>query len=162
MRGQHVVAVAGLIVRHDFSGQSSLARLDSSLARPRARFDVAAPRVLALRRAASNLAGPGLWETVSGRIEQGEEPLAAVQREIVEESGLTVAVEDRPFATYAAQRRGQPMIVILFRARYLAGEVTLSAEHDAFAWLAADEFRARSTLLPLVTVVEQALTLPLL
>lgn len=144
MRGAHVVAVAGLIIRPFFQGE------------------VAEPRVLAMRRAASNRAGPGLWETVSGRVEQGEEPLAAVQREIVEESGLTVEVEPRPFATYAAERRGHPMIVILFRARYGSGEVTLSAEHDAFAWLNAAEFRARSTLLPLVTVVEQALALPCL
>lgn len=134
-RGVHVVAVAGLVVRP----------FDQEL------------RVLALRRAAGNRAGPGLWETVSGRIEHGEEPLAAVQREIVEESGLEVEVEPRPLATYAARRRGMPMIVILYRARYRAGEVQLSDEHDAFAWLSAADFRARSTLLPLVAVVEQAL-----
>lgn len=144
MRGQHVVAVAGLIIRRSLPTES------------------AAPRVLALRRAAGNRAGPGLWETVSGRVEQGEQPLAAVQREIVEESGLTVDVEARPFASYAAERRGQPMIVVLFRAHYRSGEVRLSSEHDAFAWLDAAEFRARSSLLPLVTVVEQALTEPFL
>jgi 8-oxo-dGTP diphosphatase len=129
--GHHVVAVAALVVRGD--------------------------RVLALRRAASNRAGPGLWETISGRVEHGEEPLAAVIREISEESGLTVEVEPRPFASYAAQRRGRPMIVIAFRARYLAGEVVISDEHDAFAWCSAEEFAQRSTLAPLVAVVERAL-----
>ena len=49
------------------------------------------------------------------------------------------------------------MIVIAFRARHLSGEVALSSEHDAAEWLSAAAFRARSTLLPLVTVVEQAL-----
>jgi 8-oxo-dGTP diphosphatase len=128
--GQHVVAVAALVIRGD--------------------------RMLALRRAPTNLAGPGLWETVSGRVEHGEEPSAAVIREIAEESGLTVELETRPFASYAAQRRGLPMIVILFRARYLSGQVQLSDEHDAFAWCTAEEFRARSTLAPLVAVVERA------
>jgi 8-oxo-dGTP diphosphatase len=141
VRGQHVVAVAALIIRPAFADEAP------------------DPRVLALRRAPDNLAGPGLWETVSGRVEQGEAPLAAVEREVIEESALRVDVEPRPFATYAAQRRGLPMIVILYRARYRAGEVVISAEHDRFAWLTAAEFAAHSSLQPLVTVVEHALAL---
>lgn len=132
--GQHVVAVAGLIVRTDEE-----------------------PRILALRRAPDNLAGPGLWETSSGRIEHGEEPVAAALREMQEECGLSVEIDPRPYEAYAARRRGLPMIVILFRARYRAGEVRLSAEHDAYAWLTAREFRQRSTLLPLAAVVDRVL-----
>lgn len=142
VRGQHVVAVAALIVR---SGENPHE----------------APRILALRRAPTNLAGAGLWETVSGRIEHGEEPLAAVLREIDEESALEVTIDPRPYATYAARRRGLPMIVILFHARYRAGEVRLSAEHDAYAWLTAADFRDRSTLSPLVEVVARVLAEPL-
>ena len=148
VRGSHVVAVAGLIVR---AGVDELGRS----------LPDSAPRVLAMRRAASNLAGAGLWETLSGRVERGEEPLAAVQREIAEESGLTVAVESRPFASYAATRRGLPMIVILYRARWLAGEVQRSHEHDAHAWLTAEAFRDRTTLGKLADVVSRALTEPL-
>jgi 8-oxo-dGTP diphosphatase len=131
-----VVAVAALIVREN--------------------------RVLALRRAAGNRAGPGLWETVSGRVEQGEEPALAIAREIVEESALEVEVETRPWTAYAAMRIDKPMIVILYRARYVAGEVKLSDEHDAFAWLSADEFAARSTLRPLCAAVASALADPVL
>ncbi len=154
-RGQHIVAVAALIVREVEARAGVGARKDVE------RHETHAPRVLAMRRAPDNLAGPGLWETLSGRVEHGEQPLAAIAREIAEESALEVEVEPRPFATYAAQRRGHPMIVILYRARYLAGEVQLSPEHDAYAWLTASEFRARSSLVPLVTVVEQALASPL-
>lgn len=130
-KGQHVVAVAALIVRDG--------------------------KVLALRRAPTNLAGPGLWECVSGRVEHGEDPLAAVAREISEESGLLVALEERPFRTYAAQRRGQPMIVIVYCAAHVSGEVRISEEHDQSAWLDAEEFAARSSLLPLVDAVRAAL-----
>lgn len=147
VRGSHVVAVAALIVR---------AGVDE-LGRP---LPDGAPRVLAMRRAADR-AGAGLWETLSGRVEQGEEPHDALLREIDEESGLTVALEPRPFATYAAARRGLPMIVILHRARWLAGEVRRSPEHDAHAWLTADAFRARSTLEKLAAVVTRALREPL-
>ncbi len=130
-RGQHVVAVATLIVR--------------------------AGRVLALRRAPDNLAGPGLWETVSGRVEQGEQPLAAALREVSEESGLEVHIDPRPVGAYAAERRGKPMIVILYRAEYLSGEVRISHEHDQFAWLNAAEFAERSSLRLLCEAVASAL-----
>jgi 8-oxo-dGTP diphosphatase len=136
VRGAHVVAVAALIVREN--------------------------RVLALRRAPDNRAGPGLWETVSGRVEQGEEPAQAIAREIGEESALEVVVETRPWAAYAATRIDKPMIVILYRARYVAGEVKLSDEHDAFAWLSADEFAARSSLRSLCAAVASALADPIL
>ena len=131
VRGLHVVSVAALITRGN--------------------------RILAMRRAPSNLAGPGLWETLSGRVEQGEEPRAAVEREIGEECGLEVELETRPFDAYAATRRGHPMIVILYRGRYLAGDVVRSHEHDDHAWLTAEEFAQRSTLVPLVNVVRRAL-----
>ena len=131
VRGAHVVAVAALIVR--------------------------AGRVLSLRRAPDNLAGPGLWETISGRVEQGEQPRDAVRREIAEECGLEVELETRPFTAYAATRRDKPMIVILYRARYVAGEVKLSAEHDDHAWLDAAEFAQRSSLRLLCDAVARAL-----
>lgn len=134
LRGQHVVAVAALIVRDG--------------------------RVLSLRRAAQNLAGPGLWETVSGRVEQGEQPLSAVAREVSEECALEVEIDPRPLGAYAAQRRGQPMIVILYRARYLGGEVQISDEHDAHAWLTAAEFTQRSSLRPLCEAVDHVLSGP--
>jgi 8-oxo-dGTP pyrophosphatase MutT (NUDIX family) len=114
-------------------------------------------RVLAMRRAAHNLAGPGLWETISGRVEQGEQPLAAAVREAAEESALHVQLEARPVAAYAATRRGRPMVVIAYRAQHVEGEVRLSEEHDAYAWLSAPEFAARSTLAPLVAVARQML-----
>jgi 8-oxo-dGTP diphosphatase len=133
-KGLHVVSVAALVMRGN--------------------------RVLAMRRAASNLAGPGLWETLSGRIEQGEEPRSAIEREIAEECGLEVELEVRPFEAYAATRRGHPMIVILYRAQYVGGEVCISPEHDEYGWLTAEEFAARSTLAPLVAVVRRALGEP--
>ena len=134
-RGQHVVAVAALILRGD--------------------------KVLAMRRASTSEAGAGLWETLSGRIEHGEQPLLAMQREIEEECGLAVTIDPRPVEAYAATRKGEPMIVVVYRALYVAGEVQISAEHDAYEWLSAAELAARSTLLPLVLAVNKAFLLPL-
>jgi 8-oxo-dGTP diphosphatase len=113
-------------------------------------------KVLTMRRAATNDAGAGLWETLSGRVSLGEEPLETVKREILEESGLTVEVEPRPFTVYQARRKILPMIVIVYRAKYVSGEVVLSKEHDAYAWLTSEEFAKRSTLTKLVDTVQKA------
>lgn len=125
----HVVAVAALIYRDG--------------------------KVLAMQRAAHKDAGAGLWETLSGRIEPGEEPLTAVQREIEEECGLEVSVEPRPVDSYASTRRGVPMIVLLYRAMYVGGEVRRSDEHDDHAWLTPQEFTQRSTLTRLARSVRE-------
>lgn len=117
-------------------------------------------RLLCMRRSAWRDAGPGLWETLSGRVRPGEDPLAAMGREIVEESGLEVDLDPRPVTAYPAKRNEEPMMVIVYRGATLSDEVTLSDEHDAFAWFTADEFADRSPLAPLVAAARQALTLP--
>jgi 8-oxo-dGTP diphosphatase len=110
-------------------------------------------KILAMRRAATKDAGAGLWETLSGRVPLGEEPLEAVKREILEESNLTVEVEPQPFTIYQAKRKDLPMMVIVYKAKYLSGEVILSEEHDAYAWLTPEKFAERSTLTKLVETV---------
>jgi 8-oxo-dGTP pyrophosphatase MutT (NUDIX family) len=113
-------------------------------------------KVLAMRRSPHKDAGAGLWETLSGRVHPGEEPLEAARREILEECGLSVALDPRPVASYSAKRNGEDMIVILYRADYLGGEVVMSAEHDAYAWLSPQAFAERSTLFKLAQVVSMA------
>lgn len=113
-------------------------------------------RVLAMRRAAHEDAGAGLWETMSGRVEIDEEPLDAIAREIDEECGLEVEIDPRPVDAYAARRNEAPMIVIVYRARVVRGEVCRSDEHDAHDWLTPEEFRARTTLARLADAVDRA------
>lgn len=113
-------------------------------------------RVLAMRRSAHKDAGAGLWETLSGRVDEGEEPLATVKREILEECALNVQVDPRPLTSYSAQRAGKPMIVIVYRAEYLSGDVVRSNEHDDHAWLTPDEFVERSSLNKLAMAVYDA------
>lgn len=134
MHARHVAAVAVLIVRDG--------------------------RVLALRRAPDKDAAPGVWEALSGRLEPGEDPFEAARREAREESGLDVAVEARPWTAYAADRAGEPMLVVVYRAVPISGALTLSHEHDAHAWLDADGFAARSPLSALAEAVRTALAAP--
>jgi 8-oxo-dGTP diphosphatase len=118
-------------------------------------------RVLAMRRAATKDAGAGLWETLSGRVEPGEQPLDALTREIDEECGLAVRVDPRPVDAYVARRNEEPMLVVVYRADRVSGEVRRSEEHDAHAWWTPAELRARSTLTRLVDAVDRAAALGL-
>jgi 8-oxo-dGTP pyrophosphatase MutT (NUDIX family) len=95
--------------------------------------------MLSMRRASTQEAGSGLWEGVSGRVRAGEDPLAAAQREVVEETSLRVRIQPRPISAYAALRKGEPMTVIVFGAIHESGEVTLSDEHDDYRWCDASE-----------------------
>lgn len=113
-------------------------------------------RVLALRRSAYRDAGAGLWETISGRVERDEDLVEAVRREALEETGLAIEIDARPVDAYTMTRGDSPMLLVLYRGRSEHGEVVLSAEHDAFAWLTPDEFAATTTLDRLARAVELA------
>jgi 8-oxo-dGTP diphosphatase len=128
-----VVAVAAIVVRGD--------------------------RVLAMRRSPTKDAGPGLWETLSGRVEPDEVLEDAVLREIAEESGLRVRLWPRPVDAYVVRRLDRPMCVVVYRADWVNGEVVRSEEHDAHAWWTPAEFRDNSTLTRLADAIDRAMAL---
>ncbi|GEP34869.1 hypothetical protein NSZ01_26370 [Nocardioides szechwanensis] len=95
-------------------------------------------RVLAARRTAPPEAA-GRWELPGGKVEPGEDPAAALEREVAEELGCTVEVTG-----WLAGRApiGQPgnqthELTVAF-ARLVAGEPE-PTEHDQVRWLTRDE-----------------------
>lgn len=95
---------------------------------------------LQLRRAKHDYLG-GIWHTVAGGIEQGETAVAAVVREMREESGLA------PQELYCLDRIGSfyvPDLDTLWHSVLFCAivapdaQVQLNEEHDAFRWLAAE------------------------
>ena len=93
-------------------------------------------RVLALQRA-KNTRCPTAWETVHGHIEAGEEPEQAAEREVREETGLSVErlynVTVQPFYLHKSQTVELAVVFAAFVPP--AGEITLSAEHSRSEWL---------------------------
>ena len=130
-----VVAVAAVIVRVDHGEE----------------------RVLAMRRALTKDAAPGLWETCSGRVGVDEQPRDAIAREVMEETSLEVAISDRPVDAYVMRRRARPMAVIVYRADWVSGEVVRSDEHDAHAWWTLAEIEASAMPPRLIDAVRRAL-----
>jgi 8-oxo-dGTP diphosphatase len=96
-------------------------------------------RVLLARR--MNDPGAGLWDLLGGFIEEGEEALAALHREIEEETGLEI--EPLGFLGAYPDRYGDEGIYTLnlyWTARITGGELALEADELAeVAWFAPDE-----------------------
>ena len=93
-------------------------------------------RVLITRRPTEGLLG-GLWEFPGGKIESGENPASACQREIREEVNLEVAIDEHLTQIKHAYSHFK-ILVEVFRCRYLSGEVELKGPVD-YRWVKPEE-----------------------
>ena len=95
-------------------------------------------RVLLARRAADP--GAGLWDLLGGFIEEGEEPVAALRREIEEETALQI--EPGEFLGGYPDRYGDGGIYTLnlyWTAQITGGELELDEELAEVAWFDPEE-----------------------
>jgi dATP pyrophosphohydrolase len=101
--------------------------------------------VLCLRRGPQGRS-PESWEAVHGHIDPGETPVAAVLRELKEETGL------KPERLYSLSRaevfyrhtENEVVLIPVFAAFVVKkGEVKLSPEHDQYEWLRYQAARVR-------------------
>ena len=99
--------------------------------------------VLLARRHPDRDHAPGAWDAIAGRIEAGESPHQAAQREGFEETGLHVDVL-KPIDTFHFLRGPdrQEAIGITFHCRAHDRKARLSREHTEFAWVTLDQGRA--------------------
>jgi dihydroneopterin triphosphate diphosphatase len=110
------------------------------------RFAGSDPEYLMLRRAATERLHPGLWQFVTGGIEDGEKAWQASLRELREETGL------RPVRFWVVPHVGRfydpeedvVHIMPFFAAQVAPGsQPVLSEEHREFAWLPLREATRR-------------------
>ena len=99
--------------------------------------------VLLARRHPDRDHAPGAWDAISGRLEAGESPHEAAQREGFEETGLHVDVL-APIDTFHFLRGPdrEEAIGITFHCRAHDGKARLSMEHTEFAWVTLEQARA--------------------
>jgi 8-oxo-dGTP pyrophosphatase MutT (NUDIX family) len=106
---------------------------------------VAAPgtstEILMLRRSPSKIVLPGLWQCVSGSLEDGESIVAGALRELQEETGFGAAEIEGFFDLDQVNQFHAPSVAAIvtsaiFAVRVRAGaEPALSHEHDAMRWV---------------------------
>lgn len=112
-------------------------------------------KMLMMQRSLEKKAAPGVWEVLSGRLQHGEQPHAGLLREIKEESGLEVELQEEPFDAYKTKYIDRPMLVLLYRAKALTDQVILSEEHSDYYWGSIQDFEEKSSLKRLVHSVKK-------
>lgn len=96
------------------------------------------PRVLLGKRHDAAVLG-GYWELPGGKIEPDETPAAAVEREFLEELGVTVGV-DRPIAVLEHDYDHATVRLHAFYCSLIAGEPR-NLQVAAHRWVPIDELR---------------------
>jgi 8-oxo-dGTP diphosphatase len=113
-------------------------------------------KVLVVRRARSP--AKGFYSLPGGRVEFGETLHTALDREVAEETALTIEI-----AGLAAWREVMPtteggghFVIMSFAAHWRAGEPALNEELDDYQWLAPDALGELKTTPGLLDVLQSA------
>jgi len=118
-------------------------------------------KLLFVRRAREP--GRGLYSFPGGRVEFGETLLAAVTREVAEETGLSIAIEGlaglREAILPAQGLASAHFVILCFAARWVAGEPKLNDELDEFRWARPDALAGLKTTTGLADIAGDALRL---
>lgn len=100
-------------------------------------------RVLLARRAGEP--GKGLWDLPGGFMDEGEEPLETLRRELREEAGVDVEPEEFLGALPDRYGEGGPWTMNLYwTARIASGEPQASDDVALFEWFRPSELPARA------------------
>ena len=70
-----------------------------------------------------------------GKVEYGENQIEALDREIAEETGLIVKIQDPIAQWFFVKPTGMQITGATYLCQYLEGQVLLSDEHSDFFWL---------------------------
>jgi len=90
----------------------------------------------------------GCWEWPGGKVDPGEDFAGAVKREAREEMALEIELTGVAGVTHFEAPAGH-YVTLCLEARIIGGELTLSHEHDQYAWGAAEDFERLSLATPL-------------
>jgi 8-oxo-dGTP diphosphatase len=97
-------------------------------------------KILIVKRSICDAHRPCAWETVGGGIDENESPYEALEREIMEEAGIEVIIQE-PFNVFHFKKDdGEYRIGITFICDWVSGEIVLSEEHSEHKWIHPTEF----------------------
>ena len=111
-------------------------------------------KYLIARKSYGNL--EGMWEFPGGKIEEGESLEECLKREIDEELGIEIMVDDYLATSQYAYREFE-IELVGFVSRYISGEVKLT-DHDRIEWVGPGEmedYEFAPADLPLIEALQE-------
>ncbi|MBN1263119.1 MAG: NUDIX domain-containing protein [Candidatus Pacebacteria bacterium] len=99
-------------------------------------------KILLLKRNLKADFSPGIWEEITGRIDQHEDPYEGLKREVMEEAGIEIEVI-KPLTIFHLYRGKKipenELVGIIFWCKAKSEKVEISGEHTEFRWLSPEE-----------------------
>lgn len=91
---------------------------------------------LLLRRSKNSRTQPGKWDLPGGKVDPGETLEEAVTREVREETGLSLGLQEIA-GEVCFELPAKRVIAVVYETEERASEVRLSHEHEDFNWFPA-------------------------
>ncbi|MBS4174896.1 NUDIX domain-containing protein [Bacillus sp. FJAT-49736] len=98
-------------------------------------------KVLIIKRTNQAHSGGGTWECAGGKMEFGEDLESALIREVKEEVGLDILVEQILYATTFQTSPYRQVVIVTYLCSCKNTEIILSHEHSDYLWATYDELK---------------------
>ncbi len=92
-------------------------------------------KILIIKRADDDVQKPGIWEIPGGRLQQGENPIKGLVREVKEEAGLNIEVKNILEVHKFTRDDSQKICMSVYLCKPLNFDIKLSPEHTEFEWI---------------------------
>lgn len=97
-------------------------------------------KYLFIKKVSNGSKNQGFWELPGGGLNFGELPEDGLTREIREETGLNIAVL-KPIITWSFLKNNNKQVIgITYLCEAKNAKVTISEEHEDFAWVKKEDF----------------------
>ncbi len=91
-------------------------------------------KILILKRSTDSKTNPGKWEFPGGKVDQGESFDQALIREVYEETHLKISLE-HVIGVSEQNLHLIRAVHIIMSGKIIEGNLTLSREHEGYAWV---------------------------
>ena len=93
---------------------------------------------MSFKRSMDSNSFAGEWDFPGGKVDQGENFIDALHREVAEETGLKMSIE-RMAGAVEFEMPNFMVVNIIMEGRLKSGDVRLSNEHEEYKWVPPDE-----------------------